>query len=428
MDRLTRRGILGVALATGPVLGAAQASTLPGNLPSGGPASPSDEAYWGRVAAQYDLTDEVIQLENGNWGVMSRPVLEAYERHQKMVNRRNSYYSRREYGADLERIRARVAANLGVAVEEIAFTRGATEALQILIGGYNRLKPGDTVIYADLDYDSMQTAMDWLHERRGAQVVKFGLPEPATRQALIDAYEAVLSANPRARLLLLTQVSHRNGLRLPVAEIAALAKARGVDVILDAAHAWGQVDFKLPDLGCDFVGLNGHKWIGAPIGVGVLYIRKGRVEAIDPFMGSDEYSEDDVRRRVHTGTSNMAAYLAMEDALNFHEAIGAAAKEARLTWLRRRWTEPLRGEGGIELLTPEDDSLGSALSGFRLAGKADGASNVALSKALLERYGVFTVPRFGLASGACVRATVSTFTTPAEADRLAEALAELAKA
>ena len=315
-----------------------------------------------------------------------------------------------------------------MAVEEIAFTRGATEALQILIGGYNRLKPGDTVIYADLDYDSMQTAMDWLRERRGVQVVKFGLTEPATRQGLIDAYEAVLSANPRARLLLLTQVSHRNGLRLPVAEIAALAKARGVDVILDAAHAWGQVDFKLPDLGCDFVGLNGHKWIGAPIGVGVLYIRKGRVEAIDPFMGSDEYSEDDVRRRVHTGTSNMAAYLAMEDALNFHEAIGAAAKEARLTWLRRRWTEPLRGQGAIELLSPEDDSLGSALSGFRLAGKADGASNVALSKALLERYGIFTVPRFGLASGACVRATVSTFTTPAEADRLAEALAELAKA
>ena len=92
MDRLTRRGILGAALATGPVLGAAQAATVP----AGGPASPSDEAYWGRVAAQYDLTDEVVQLENGNWGVMSRPVLEAYERHQRMVNRRNSYYSRRE--------------------------------------------------------------------------------------------------------------------------------------------------------------------------------------------------------------------------------------------------------------------------------------------------------------------------------------------
>ncbi|WP_375268329.1 aminotransferase class V-fold PLP-dependent enzyme [Phenylobacterium sp.] len=424
MDRLTRRGILGAALATGPVLGAAQAATVP----AGGPASPSDEAYWGRVAAQYDLTDEVVQLENGNWGVMSRPVLEAYERHQRMVNRRNSYYSRREYGADLERIRARVAANLGVAAEEIAFTRGATEALQILIAGYNRLGPGDAVVYADLDYDSMQTAMDWLAQRRGVEVVKFGLPEPATHQGLIDAYEAVLSAHPRARLLLLTQVSHRNGLRLPVAEIADLARARGVDVILDAAHAWGQVDFRLPELGCDFVGLNAHKWIGAPIGVGVLFIRKDRVEAIDPFMGSDEYSEGDVRRRVHTGTSNMAAYLALEDALDFHEATGAAAKEARLTWLRRRWTEPLRDVGGIELLTPEDDRLGSALAGFRLAGRADGPSNVALSKALLERYDIFTVPRFGLASGACVRATVSTFTTPAEADRLVAALADLAKA
>lgn len=425
MNRLTRRGILGAALATGPVLGAAQAATLPGNLPSGGPASPSDEAYWGRVAAQYDLTDEVIQLENGNWGVMSRPVLEAYERHQRMVNRRNSYYSRREYGPDLERIRARVAANLGVAVEEIAFTRGATEALQILIGGYNRLKPGDAVIYADLDYDSMQTAMDWLAQRRGVEVVKFGLPEPATRQGLIDAYEAVLSANPRARLLLLTQVSHRNGLRLPAAEIAALAKARGVDVILDAAHAWGQVPVDLAPGDCDFVGLNGHKWIGAPIGVGVLYIRRNRIEHIDPYMGADDYRPGDIRLRAHTGTADHAAYLAMADALDVHEAIGVSAKAARLAYLRERWMAPARAIPGLEVLTA-DPAVGSALGAFRLRGKTSPEDNVALARRLLEAHGVFTVARHGLASGSCVRATVGLFTSPTDVDRLVTALADLA--
>lgn len=420
MTKLTRRGVVAAGLALG-----AGSQALAAASPAGGIVMAADEAYWAGIAAQYDLADDVIQLENGNWGIMARPVLAAYERHQAMVNRRNSYYSRRDYGGDLARIRARVAANLGVEPDEIAFTRGATEALQALIGGYNRLKPGDQVLIADLDYDSMQSAMAWLKDRRGADLIRVSLPEPATEAGLVAAYAQALEAHPRVRLMLLTQVSHRNGLHLPVAQITALARARGVDVILDSAHAWGQVGTNLRDLGADFVGLNGHKWIGAPIGVGVLYIAKARIPDIDPFMGADDYAAGDVRLRVHTGTANMAAYLAMEDALNFHEAIGTSAKAARLTYLRRRWTEPLREVPGVQILTPEDGRLGSALGAFRLTGRTTPAENADLARALLERFGIFTVARHGLASGSCVRATVSLFTRPAEADRLARALAEL---
>jgi len=396
--------------------------------PAGGIVTAADETYWAGIAAQYDLADDVIQLENGNWGIMARPVLAAYERHQARVTRRTSSSARREYGGDLARIRSRVAANLGVEPDEIAFTRGATEALQALIGGYNRLKPGDQVLIADLDYDSMQSAMAWLRDRRGAELIRIKLPEPATEAGLVEAYAEALEAHPRVRLMLLTQVSHRNGLRLPVAQITALARARGVDVILDSAHAWGQVDTNLRDLGADFVGLNGHKWIGAPIGVGVLYIAKARIADIDPFMGADDHAVGDVRLRVHTGTANMAAYLAMEDALEFHEAIGVPAKAARLTYLRRRWTEPLRGVPGLQVLTPEDDGLGSALGAFRLTGRTTPAENADLARTLLDRFGIFTVARHGLASGSCVRATVSLFTRPAEVDRLTQALQELSRA
>mgnify|MGYP003116629380 CR=1 FL=1 len=420
MTKLTRRGVVAAGLALG-----SGSNALAAPSRAGGIVMAADETYWAGIAAQYDLANDVIQLENGNWGIMARPVLAAYERHQAMVNRRNSYYSRREYGADLARIRSRVAANLGVEPDEIAFTRGATEALQALIGGYNRLKPGDQVLIADLDYDSMQSAMAWLKDRRGAELVRIELPEPATRQGLIDAYASALDANPKVRLMLLTQVSHRNGLHLPVAEITALARTRGVDVILDSAHAWGQVETKLPALGADFVGLNGHKWIGAPIGVGVLYIAKARIPDIDPFMGADDHARGDVRLRVHTGTANMAAYLALEDALDFHEAIGVPAKAARLTYLRRRWTEPLRGVAGVQLLTPEDDQLGSALGAFRLTGRTTPAENAELARVLLDRFDIFTVARHGLASGSCVRATVSLFTRPAEVDRLTQALLEL---
>jgi isopenicillin-N epimerase len=421
--KLTRRGVVAAGLALG-----AGSQALAAASPAGGIVTAADETYWAGIAAQYDLADDVIQLENGNWGIMARPVLAAYERHQAMVNRRNSYYARREYGGDLARIRSRVAANLGVEPDEIAFTRGATEALQALIGGYNRLKPGDQVLIADLDYDSMQSAMAWLRDRRGAELIRIKLPEPATEAGLVEAYAEALEAHPRVRLMLLTQVSHRNGLRLPVAQITALARARGVDVILDSAHAWGQVDTNLRDLGADFVGLNGHKWIGAPIGVGVLYIAKARIADIDPFMGADDHAVGDVRLRVHTGTANMAAYLAMEDALEFHEAIGVPAKAARLTYLRRRWTEPLRGVPGLQVLTPEDDGLGSALGAFRLTGRTTPAENADLARTLLDRFGIFTVARHGLASGSCVRATVSLFTRPAEVDRLTQALQELSRA
>ena len=404
---LTRRGLIGAALAAGPAV-----------------AAPTQD--WAQVAAQFDVPAEIIQLENGNWGMMARPVLAAYERHQRRVNRETSYYSRRGYGADLERIRARAAAALGVSTDEIAFTRGATEALQALIGGYNRLRPGDAVLYADHDYDAMQTAMRWLKVRRGVDVIAIDLPEPATHQGLIDAYAAALAAHPRVRMMLLTQVSHRNGLVLPVAEITAVARARGVDVILDSAHAWGQLDFRLPDLGADFVGLNGHKWIGAPLGVGVLYIRKDRLGDVDPFMGEDHVPPDDIRSRVHSGTANMAAFLALNEALDFHEAIGVTAKSARLTALQRAWTDPLRAMPGIDVLTPQDPRLVCAIGAFRLTGRTSEADNIALARRLLDQFAIFTVHRSGLSRGACVRVTPALFTAEADVLKLAGAVRMIA--
>jgi selenocysteine lyase/cysteine desulfurase len=423
----SRRSILGAGLATGVLASAAPEARPPARPKNLQPeALARDEGYWRSVASQYDVTREVVQLENGNWGMMARPVLAAYERHERQVNKRNSFYVRREYGDDLARIRARVAAELGVQVEEIALTRGATEALQAVIGGYNRLRPGDAVLYADLDYDSMQAAMNWLRARRGVDVIKIDLPEPATTQSLIDAYAAALDAHPRVRLILLTHLSHRTGLVLPVREIVAMARARGVDAIVDSAHAWGQIDFSLNELGMDFVGLNLHKWIGAPVGVGALFIRRTRIADVDAFMANDEVPADDVRARVHSGTANFAAFLAVPDALDFHQAIGVPAKEARLRYLRDLWAERLRGRNGIEILTPRDPRLYGGITSFRLAGRGRVAENAALARELLDRFRIFTVHRTGVAAGACVRVTPALFNSPADMYRLAEAVEQVA--
>jgi isopenicillin-N epimerase len=393
------------------------------------PAPPAqaarDEAYWRRVAAQYDVIERPTNLEAGYYGLMARPVLAAYHRHIDRVNSASSYFARREYPALERAARERVAQFIGATTGEVLFTRNATEALQSLIGQYLHVGEGDTVMYADLDYGSMQLAMNALAERRGATRVAIDLPEPASRQGILDAYEAALRANPRTRLLLVTHCNNKTGLIHPVRDIIALARPRGVDVIVDAAHSFGQVPLTVSDLDADFVGFNLHKWIGAPVGVGGLYIRASRLDAIGRAHG-DETALERIEGRVHTGTTAFATTMTIPDALDFQASIGIAHKSARLRYLRDRWVAGVRGTPGVDVLTPDAPELVCALTGFRLHGRGSREANIAATRLLLEEFGIFTVQRTGLAAGDCVRVTPTLYNTPADADRLADALKALA--
>lgn len=421
---LLRAGSLAAALPF--TAGAALALPLPA-VPVG--ATPdvlaTNQAYWQAVAAQYDHPADVIQLDNAFWGSMARPVLEHYEQQLTMVNRDNAWYARMRFPADFEAARAAAARALGVATDEIVLTRGATEALQVLIAGYNRLQPGDTVLYADIDYDNMITVTRWLQQRRGAEVVHIAVPEPFTHDNVIAAYADAMARHPKLKLMLLTHVNHRNGMVLPVAEISRLGRERGIDVIVDTAHGFGQLDMTIPDLQADFAGINLHKWIGAPVGVGAAYIKRGRVADIDPWLG--EKAGDDIRSRVHTGTVNFAAYLSLPKALELHAQIGVANKQARLRLLRNRWVEAARAIDGIEVLASSDPRLTSAIASFRLTGKSSVADSYALSKQLVQQHGIFAVPRDGLASGACVRVTPGIFTPESHLDKLVDALRKVAR-
>lgn len=427
MHAFDRRGFLiGAAAVAGAGCTSAPRADAPVALPAApGEALATDAGYWRAVRALYNVTPDIVNLENGYWGVMAEPVRREYLAKTDMVNRENSFYARNAWGRDLEAARVALAAAAGCKVEEIAFTRGATEALQLLIGGYNKLRPGDTVLYADLDYDSMQSAMNWLKDRRGAEVVRFAIPEPATREAVLQTYRQQLAAHPRARLLLLTHLSHRTGLVMPIKEIAAMARERGVDVIVDAAHSWGQMDFNVGDLGADFVGFNLHKWIGAPLGVGFMYIRSGRLPDIDRAFMDEDNPPTDIRSRVHTGTTNFAATLALPAALKLHQQIGAKAKQARLRYLRDRWVVPARAFGRLEILTPDEPGMAAGITSFRLQGKTTAADNNAVVARLREQYGIFTVRRAGVAKGQCVRVSPALYTTEADMDRLVAALREM---
>ena len=415
----TRRTILqgGAALAA-PSFSMNTAAALPRQSNS----AAEDEAYWREVAKAYDVKQDIINLENGYWGVMARPVAERYVENVKRVNHDNSYYARRAYGDDYRAVIAQLAAALGADEEEIALTRGATEALKGLIAGYNKLEPGQAVMYADLDYPEMIAMMDWRANQSGCDVVRVTIPEPSTHEGLIAFYKKALEDNPSVKLLLLTHISNRTGLAIPVKEIVAMARGCGVDCIVDAAHSWGQMDFGADDIGADFVGYNLHKWIGAPVGVGMIYIRKGRLDDISPDPGAPDYDLDRVAGRIHTGTTDFAAVLTLPEALKFHLDVGPTAKAARFSYLRDLWAEPSRGVSGVEVLTPHDPRLHAGITSFRLTGKTTPEDNIAVSKRLLDEFNIFTVHRVGVAAGACVRVTPALYNSPDDMMALAKAL------
>jgi selenocysteine lyase/cysteine desulfurase len=398
--------------------GAALASATPIRL---GPIALAD------LSSHYDVEAGIHNLEAGYWSMMPRVVEQAFLQHTRAVNRSNSVWGRGVRGDDNWVLGHRsaqqaVAQQVGVLPEEIAITRSGSDALQMLIVNYRALKPGDAVIHCDLDYDSTIGAMTWLSTHRGAKLVRFAMPEPATTANILQAYEDVLTRTPKAKLLLVTQVSNRTGLVTPVREIVAMARARGVDTIVDAAHGVALLDFKLDDLGADFVGWSVHKWTSAPLGTGAMYIRKSRLKDIDPAYESEYVSHDDINSRVPDGTMNFAAVLTIPDAIAFQNAIGIAAKERHMRGLRDTWVRGIADLPNVSLTVPDDPARYCAITSFRLKGMDTVEKAKAVQQRLFDKHRVLTVWRQGIAGGPAIRVTPGLYTTEADLDALVRAL------
>jgi len=383
-----------------------------------------DESFWRTFADRYDVQPGPINLENGYFGRMSRTVVEEYQRNIELINRSNSVYVRQRFEAsDGLKIRARVAGLIDVPADAVALTRNASDGLQSLIRNYNRLQPGDQVLVCDLEYDTVKGAMRWLARHRGVEVIEIEHRHPASFDSLLTAYREAFVRYPRLKLMALTHVTHRTGLVMPVKAIAAAAREHGVDVILDGAHALGQLAFDLEELGIAFAAYNLHKWIGAPLTLGFLYIAPERLGDIDPDMGEMHFPITDIRARTPYSTPNIPALLTLPLVLEEHWAMGgAAAKGARLNYLRNLWVRAARELPGIEVLTPDDPRLCCGIASMRFTAHNDQQSMV---ERLLNDYNLFTVVRSGAACGPCIRITPGLTTTAADMAQLITALTEL---
>lgn len=405
--------------------GAVAASKAQAALPTG-MIAPDDEAGWARIAALYPKMGPITQMEHGYWGNMAAPVAEAHRANLDRLNRDTSAYARRGMRRDQAAVRARAAQAMGVQPQDIGFCRNAAEGLQALITQFQGVAEGEAILWSDSDYDTSHNAMRALAKSRRAQAVTIALPRALTRENVIAAYAAAIKATPKLKFVLLTHGTHKSGLVVPVAEIAALAKAAGAMVLVDCAQSFRQRPFLIPDFGADFVVLNFHKWVGAPVGVAGFWMRPGTAPMIAPAPAEPDARPEDVQAKVHQGTLDFAPQLTLPAALDFQDQmLPVPMKLARLQYLRNRWVSQVRGLSGLEIMLGDDPATFGAITSFRINGHNSLAENIAITDTLFNEYKIMTVHRAGLAAGACVRVTPALFTTPAECDRLVAALKDL---
>ena len=424
-DRRQFLGALGLpalAAATGipfrPSLLSARALDLVPTLRAH-PGSPlevaRDEDFWSEVAQAFTVDRTLVNLNNG--GVSPAPsfVQEAMKRHLDFSNELPAYTMWQIQEPRREGVRQRMARQWGVDAEEIAFTRNASESLQICQFGFD-LEPGDEVLTTTQDYPRMITTFRQRERRDGIVLRQIRIPTPAEdANEVVRRFEEAIT--PRTRLILACHMINLTGQILPAREIVAMGRRHGIPVIVDGAHALAHFDFTLAELDCDYYSTSLHKWLLAPIGTGLLYVRRERIEDLWPLMAATEAQAADIRKYEEIGTHPAANTLAIGEALTFHQALGPARKEARLVYLRDRWAKRLLEHDRVRLHTSLKPGFACGIATVQV----EGVETPALQSHLWQRHRIYTTP-IGHDEFEGLRVSPSVYTTLEEIDRFAEAV------
>jgi selenocysteine lyase/cysteine desulfurase len=409
---LRTAGAASMGLMFGPDLLARLASVSPAALAS-------DEPFWADMRAKFRLTPDYINLENGYYCFQPEEVLAQFIANVHEINVEASHYMRTRQVDDDLHTRTALAALAGCPVEELIVTRNTTESLDTVIGGFD-WKAGDEAVMANQDYGAMLDMFRLQARRFGLRNIMVDVPmDPRSDDEVIQVYANALT--PKTRLLMISHMVNITGHILPVRKICDMAHARGVPVMVDGAHAFAHLDYKIPDLDCDFYGASLHKWLAAPLGTGLLYVKKERIAAVWPMFADLSMADDDIRKLNHKGTNPVHTALTIPDSIAFHQVIGSARKEARLRWLQQYWTTKVRGLPKIVMNTPSDPNRTGAIANVGVAGMKPAE----LAKVLLEKYKIFTVAIDG-AGVRGVRVTPQVYTAASELDAFGGALRELA--
>ena len=379
-----------------------------------------DEGYWARVQQAFTVDRSVINFNNG--GVSPSPawVQDAMKQHLDYSNKLPAHNLWQVQEPRKETVRERLARAWGVDAEEIALTRNASESLQIAQLGID-LKSGDEVLTTTQDYGRMLTTFDQRERREGIKLTKIAIPVPAENDdEVVRLFEEAIT--PRTRVILMCHVINLTGQVLPVRRVCDMASKRGIPVIVDGAHSFAHLTFKLSDLNCDYFGTSLHKWLFAPHGTGLLYVKRSRIRETWPMMPAAETQTDDIRKFEEIGTHPAANTLAIAEALTFHEGIGPERKLARMIYLRDRWAKRLAAQDRFRLNTSLKPGLAGGLANIAI----DGIDTNKLRGWLWSKHHILTVA-INHEQFEGLRISPSVYSTIEEVDRFSELMEHAVK-
>lgn len=323
-------------------------------------ASTTDDDFWNYIRESYTISPNLINLNNGGVAPQPKIVQDAHIRYYQYCNEAPSYYMWRILDAGREALRAKLGDLAGVSPDELAINRNATEGLNTIIFGLN-LKAGDEVVLSKYDYPNMTNAWKQREKREGIKLVWIEIPQPFEDDAsVVELYKKAITS--KTKIVHITHLINWSGNIVPVKAIADMAHSKGCEVIVDAAHSFGHTDFKIEDTGADYLATSLHKWLGAPFGSGLMYIKKDKIKNIWPALSSAEPESGDIRKFESLGTRSMASEMAIGAAVDFHNAIGAKRKEARLRFLKNYWVEKTKDLPKAKIFTSSKPEYSCALA------------------------------------------------------------------
>lgn len=379
-----------------------------------------DEDFWFSIQNAFTVTRGIINLNNGGVSPSPRIVTEAVVRYTWQQEDATAYTMWQILEPQSETIRTGLADLFGCDREEIAITRNASESLEALLFGMD-FKPGDEILTTTQDYPRMLTTLRQREQREGLVLKLVKIPiAPASLDEITTAFERGITK--KTRLILISHMVNITGQITPVRRVCDMARSKGIETIVDGAHSFAHFDFKQSDLNCDYFGTSLHKWLFAPKGSGMLYVKRDKIEKLWPLFAAEKKQASDIRKFEEIGTHSAAPRLAIGEAILFQNGIGSRRKEARLRYLSRYWMNRLKDVPKISFNTSFSDDQSCAIGNVQIEGTNPGE----VGNYLMSAHKIFTTPIIhdefrGL------RITPNVYTTLKELDRFCDAMETVAR-
>jgi len=379
-----------------------------------------DENYWKKVADMYHQNVKFINLESGYFSPSPESVKDYWVNFVNEINESPSYYMRTRQTEMREKVRKTLADYAGVQTDELILTRNTTESMNIIIQGI-KLEKGDEILRTNLEYPNIIQALDMRERRFGTKIRIVDVPiHPKSQQEIVDM--VIGAVNKKTKVILISHMVFLNGQVFPVKEVCAKAREMGLETIVDGAHSFSHVDMDVSEIGCDYYGSSLHKWLGAPLGNGLLYVKKGNAERLWPLYGDTAYDDDNIMKLEHLGTRPCSDQNGIIPAVDFNLEIGKKEKSERLKFLQMRWASELKDNKNIILNTPlgEGQSYGIANVGVKNLHPSE------LADKLFDDHNIFTVPIDDDRGIRGVRVSPNLYSTVEDIDKFIEAMLTIA--